>query len=568
MKSFFKLFLIILIPITIGTMLVFYFSNNLMLQSTQKEMINEMRTKWEILALQLARSEDLNQSSPLIRTIWEKTKLRITILEYSGKVIDDSLMTLQEVESLENHRFRPEVMDALGNGEGHSVRYSATADIEMVYFAKALNDRLILRISYPATYLGIIKQEFTRRNFNIFLLSIAITIIISIYLARKISLPIRKLDNIARQIEQGRSEIHFPSFTDATMVKISEMIKRIHTAMITEQIQLQQEQQKLDHVFSILEEGIILIDTNANIIHYNDKASRYLGLQLKNLTNLLSDPIDPEIKAFFKDIVLTEQNEIWKSKPLKNKVFEVNLTIHQTEKLIVFFNVTEERKYEQYKSELIENISHELKTPLSMILGYAETILNEPDMARPMQTRFLNKIFNSSKRINGIINDLLELHKLESTGRTVVPEAPAIIAEVIQDLKNRFIDDLTKVIKYHINVEQLMIHYEHLFSIIANLTDNAVKYSRGQTIDVSIDKTANKITIQVEDEGPVIPDEEKVRIFERFYTISRSRNKSRAGSGLGLPIVKHIAQLYHGTVTVGESQHSGNVFTVTLYEAG
>jgi two-component system phosphate regulon sensor histidine kinase PhoR len=547
-------------------MLVFYFSNNLMLQSTQKELKNEMRNKWEILALHLLNGDTTIDSFHLIRTISEKTKLRITILEYSGKVIDDSYLEPQAVETLENHRHRPEIMDAIAYKEGYSVRYSATTEIDMVYFARPLNDRLILRISYPATYLNIIKQEFIRQNLNIFLLSIALTILISVYLARKISLPIRKLDSIAQQIEMGKTEIHFPDFSDPTMAKISGMIKRIHTAMINEQVQLQQEQDKLDHVFSILEEGIILVDNNFNVIHFNDKAASYLNLPLKNINNLLSDLNDPEINLFFKDVLTAGQNQVWKSKPLRNKIFEVNLTIHQAEKLIVFFNVTEERKYEQYKSELIENISHELKTPLSMILGYAETILNEPEMAKPMLTRFLSKIFNSSKRINGIINDLLELHKLESTGRTVSPETPVIIAEVIQDLKNRFIDDLTKVIKYYVHVDQLMIHYEHLFSIIANLTDNAVKYSRGQNIDVSVDKEDKKITIRVEDEGPVIPDEEKARIFERFYTVSRSRNKSRSGSGLGLPIVKHIAQLYNGSVTVGESRNNGNVFTVTLYE--
>lgn len=567
MKSFLKTLLIISVPITLGTMVAFYFSNDLMLKSAQRELRNDMRDKWEIVALHLQSGSRAIDTYRLIRAISEKTELRITIIEETGRVIDDSYFTKEEVARLENHRDRPEIVEAINHQEGYVVRYSTTTEMDMVYFARKMTDSVILRLSYPATYINIIKHEFTRQNLYIFFLSLSIILLIAIYLASRISKPIQKLDHIAQQIELGKSEIQFPSFRDPSMIKIANMIKRIYTSMINEQIQLQQEQEKLEHVFRILEEGIILLDNSNNIIHFNDKAANYLNISLKQMTNLLTDIRDEEIRRFFQDILSVDQNKLWKSKELKDALFEVNLTIHKEEKLIVFFNVTRERQYELYKYELIENISHELKTPLSMILGYAETILGDPEMTRPMLNRFLNKIFSASKRINGIINDLLEIHKLESSGRTIVPEIPTVLAEVIQDVKNRFLDNLTKVIQFNTEVEEVMVHYEHLFSIITNLTENAVKYSRGNYIYVTISRKGKQVSIIVEDEGPPIPNEERDRIFERFYTVSRSRNKKESGSGLGLPIVKHISQLYGGNVYVTSSEHGGNLFTVTLYEA-
>lgn len=247
-------------------------------------------------------------------------------------------------------------------------------------------------------------------------------------------------------------------------------------------------------------------------------------------------------------------------------MYEVNLTVNPDEKLIVFLDVTEEVQYGRFKFELVENISHELKTPLAMVQGYAETILNDPQMEAETLARFLQKIFNGSKRINGIINDLLELHKLESIGRRVHLEAPTLVADVMQDIINRFAEVQTPKIVYDIRTLNVHIHHEHLFSILSNLIDNAVKYSGGKKIFVSLIKMGTVIEIQVEDEGAMIEESERERIFERFYTISRSRSHIRSGTGLGLPIVKHIAQLYRGNVALFESRHGGNNFTVTLHE--
>lgn len=566
MKSFVRVFSIILIPLSIGTLLVFFFSNSLVFESAQQELLKEMRNKWQILALDTLAGKNTDQKSTLIRNISDQTKLRITFISLDGVVEDDSYLKRDEIQTIENHSDRPEIREAIFGEEGHSFRYSRTTKMEMIYFARKLDQETVLRIAYPATYINVMRENFTTQNLSVFIFWFAITAIVAFFLARKISIPVQKLDLIAQQIEVGKSKIHFPEFSDKTMAKIAGMIYRIYNSMIQEQIQLQQEQEKLNHIFSILEEGIILVDNDDNIIHFNSKAVKYLDFPLKTVQNMVRDINDPDIISFFKDILAVEKSEIWKSKPLKNKIFEVNVTVHQNEKLIVFFNVTEERKYEQYKSELVENISHELKTPLSMILGYAETILNDPDMPPNMSNRFLQKIFNSSRRINGIINDLLELHKLESAGRKIIPEQSVQVDEVVQDLKSRYSDEQSKTIHFKVNTDAVFIHYEHLFSILANLTENAIKYSNGENIYIDISKNPNNIRILVDDEGPLIPEDDQERIFERFYTISRSRNETRSGSGLGLPIVKHISQLYNGNVSVSIGKYAGNRFTVLLKE--
>ncbi|MCG8338823.1 MAG: ATP-binding protein [Proteobacteria bacterium] len=567
MKSFIKLLAIILIPLSVIMLLAFYFSNSLVIESAQHELLKEMRNKWLILARHTLNAKTPQENARIIREISHNTKLRITIVKLSGIVEDDSYLDREDVPEMENHRNRPEISDAILGDEGYSFRYSITTGMDMIYFARRLGENSVLRIAYPTTYLSVMRQGFTRQNLSIFLFWFGITVIVAVYLARKISLPVQKLDLIARQVEAGKPKIHFPDFQDRTMGKIAGVIYRIYNAMIREQVQLQQEQEKLDHVFSILEEGIILVDDNYNIIHFNAKAVKLLDYELSEVKNLLGDINDPEIISFFRDTLTTDQDKAWKNKKFSNKIFDVNVTIHQNEKLIVFFNVTEERKYQRYKSELVENISHELKTPLAMILGYAETIINDPEMPQEITDRFLKKIYNSSRRINGIINDLLELHRLESMGRKIMPEQAIAVDEVIQDVKSRFADEQSKSLHFNVKAEEMFIHYEHLFSIVANLTDNAVKYSNGDNVYVDISRNGKQIKILVDDEGPQIPADDQERIFERFYTISRSRNRNRAGSGLGLPIVKHICQLYDGNVSVSVGKYAGNRFTVTLKES-
>ena len=425
-----------------------------------------------------------------------------------------------------------------------------------------------------------------------YLFLFGLSAIIALYLTGKTALPARQLSMIAQNIESGEIEFDPAALHDPAMIGISDPIRRIYSAIALKNRLLQEEQEKQNYLYSILEEGVLLLDERNCLLIFNKKAEQYLGVALKVGINILRDIEDFEILTFFQEILKTKTDNLWKERELGSKLYEVNLRIkaghyaenslgggerplagyphggkagklHQ-EKLVVLYDITKKSRYKHYKSRLTGNISHELRTPLSMIMGYSETILSDRSMPSDTLRRFLKKIYKNSRRLNDIVTDMLELHKLEAgkekTARTVSTD----VAKVFDELKSGFFEQhIGKELLFTTHVESVAINYEHLFSMLSNLVANAIEYSSGKRIYISVTRVDAQIEIQVEDEGPTIPLEERERIFERFYTISRSRNRFHSGTGLGLPIVKHIAQLYGGIVSLHEGSR-GNCFTISL----
>ncbi|WP_246347092.1 sensor histidine kinase [Desulfurispira natronophila] len=563
-----RVFLIIYVPIVLALVPLVYFSNGIIIEEAQQNLMNDMEDKWTLLASMHWPLEISTDTHQQVRHISHETGLRITLIQRDGTVLEDSLVALEDVTAIPSHAHRPEVVNALAQGDWHTTRYSTTVNMDMLYYARMLDNERILRISYPTAYVDDLRQSITQRLFVLLIFLFALIAIISAYLARRISQPIQRLSYIAEAVESGRDSIHFPDFRDPTLAKISQLMERIFRAMTQKQQLLQDEQEKLESIFTVLEEGIILVDHEHTILHYNPKAEHLLGVALEIGSNLLRDSNDFEVITFLSQILDSGENALWEKRIFRERVFEINLRILPQEKLIVLFDVTEEDRYERYKTELVSNISHELRTPLTMILGYAETLLSDPDIPEEQRQKFIRVIFKSAHSLSNLIEDVLELNRLEQTGRTFELAEPLPLQDMLTTLQERFATVTDKRIHYHIRHEQsVWCSYEHILSICTNLIDNAIKYSRGQNITVTIQRERDEqVQIVVEDEGPAIPAKERERIFERFYTVSQSRNRNRSGTGVGLSIVKHIVQAYRGTITVSESAAGGNVFSIVLYE--
>jgi len=201
-----------------------------------------------------------------------------------------------------------------------------------------------------------------------------------------------------------------------------------------------------------------------------------------------------------------------------------------------------------------------------MILGYAETLRENPDLDEKTRTRFLDHIYTSSIRLNNLINDIIELHKLESVGEGFRVAEATSLADVVASLRAYYLDTGSKSLQLEADAVGVHILPEHLQSILTNLIDNALKYSEGEFVSARLTRDDGGVMICVDDQGPVIEESDRERIFERFYTCSRSRNKQHSGTGLGLSIVKHIANLYGGYVKIKINDDGGNCFTVWLEE--
>jgi two-component system phosphate regulon sensor histidine kinase PhoR len=202
-----------------------------------------------------------------------------------------------------------------------------------------------------------------------------------------------------------------------------------------------------------------------------------------------------------------------------------------------------------------------------MIMGYAETLRDNSAIDAATRSRFLDQIYTSSVRLNHLINDIIELHRLESVGGDFSLEAPGALSDIATAISALYENSGDgRMLDLDVDSGEVAILDEHLQSILINLIDNAFKYSEGDRVITRVQRESQHVMIRVDDQGPQIECADRERIFERFYTCSKSRNKQHSGTGLGLSIVKHITNLYEGEIRVEENCFGGNRFSVSLYE--
>jgi two-component system phosphate regulon sensor histidine kinase PhoR len=565
MRSFVKVFLVLFIPIFIALILTFYFSHGMLMSNARNELLQEMKNKWVILALQ---NRDLKAATPesyqRLAEITRQTSLRMTLVNREGRVLLDSLVPFDEIAAMENHKGRPEIKDAIYSEDGFATRFSSTTNMQMFYFAKRLADDRVLRLAYPATYVESLQEKFTAQATWAFICLSLVVLLLALHFARRISLPVQKLDYIADNIESGRTNIHFPRFKDPSMAKIAGLIYRIYTGMQKKNSELARDQQKLNHIFTTMDQGVLLLDKENAILHANPWLEKEFGVDFTPGTSLYQATNDIHLINFFSEIL--DQSLETHRASLQQDVFDVSLKQVADQKLLLIRNVTKQVEYEAFKAELTGNISHELKTPLAMIMGYAETLRDTPEIDETTRNRFQNNIYTASVRLNNLINDIIELHKLESVGGEFRIHEATALTEVAGDIKAFYAETSDKALVLAADPVEVCILPEHLQSILTNLIDNAIKYSVGRSVTASLRKSNAGIMIIVDDQGPLIADDERERIFERFYTCSQSRNKQKSGTGLGLSIVKHIANLYQGSVRIETNSEGGNRFIVLLQE--
>lgn len=568
MKSFVHVFALIFVPIALVTSGVYWFASQFIATSALDNITNELRNEWQILAASLDADADGKKrfDSNLIRRIATETELRITLIDPDGRVIQDSSVPDERLAALPNHASRPEIRGAQNTGATTSLRYSTTVEREMVYLARALSDGHVLRLSYPSTYIATLQRNLTQQNLLLFGSFFVVTAVLASILARRISVPVSRLEYIAESIEQGSRQVVFPSMSDPTLEKVSRLIRRIYLAMNAQQKSLEEERRRLARIFATIEEGIVLLDEHNQILHFNRKAEEILATNLPNQANVLADLREYEIISFFRKALSGSAGSGWRKIGCRQQVFAVNTQMLDGQKLLVFFDVTESDAYERYKSELVSNISHELRTPLSMIMGYSETLLADPEMKSDMSTRFLRVIYRSSRRLGTLIEDVLKLHKLESDGTQVTVPHPTDVGELVEELRDRYAYFTTeKDVQFEVPENlQVNVRYEHLMSVFSNLIENAIRYSDERLIEVRVHSEGLHLQLDVEDGGPLIPASERRRIFERFYTVSRSRNQAVSGTGIGLAITKNVARLYSGSIRVIEGNRGGNIFRMDI----
>lgn len=492
---------------------------------------------------------------------------RITIIAANGTVYGDSELDGTALRQLENHAHRPEVRQAWAHGFGESRRYSTTLKQDMLYMATVFSHGKlhgIIRLAVPLADITQVVNRLQKTLYVAFFIMFIAMLIIGHVTSLFISKPLKKLSAFTRNIGAGdyTQRIHVATHDEIAdcAAAFNDMAQQINENIN----EITQHKSRLEAVFASMIDGVIVVDTKGTIILMNDALKKTLLID--------SPPEGRQTIEVIRNMHIQELIESALTAPTTIHSREITL-LHPAEKILlihatpiirndtvdgvvlVFHDITELRHLENIRKDFVANVSHELRTPIATIKGYAETLLDgaldEPENAR----EFLTIIMNDADRLAQLINDLLDLSKIESGAlelkKTQADLKPLIERAVVHLQKALEEKSISLTVDLPDTLQPVLCDPDCMLQVFMNLIDNAIKYNKPNgSITVSAQAVNNHIEIAIRDTGIGIPEKDLPRIFERFYRVDKAHSRHLGGTGLGLSIVKHIIQAHNGTISI------------------
>lgn len=494
-----------------------------------------------------------NEGAEYLKHIADDDK-RITLISADGTVIAD---TSVEADELENHLDREEIKKAITDGYGTSVRYSETLTEKTVYYAEMLENGNILRVSTKQYTVVTILSGLSQSISVVILLTFILSFILSGRVSKSIVKPINELD------------LDNPENND-TYEELSPLLSKIssqHKTIVKQLHEAKKQQEEFKFITENMSEGLLIIDENMQILTCNTSAKKLLNADENINENVFSLN---RSKAFRQAVEKSLNGEHIENEMayddryyniIANPVYEETKIIGA---FIVIIDITDTVQREQMRREFTSNVSHELKTPLTSISGFAEMMMNGgTDETTVMD--FSKSIYEEAQRLISLVIDIIRISELDEKSSIFIKEKVDLYElseEIIERLKSQADK---KNIKINILGGKAEINgvRKILDEIIYNLCDNAVKYNNnGGTVDIIVRTTDDEAIITVRDNGTGIPESAQNRVFERFYRVDKSRSKEKGGTGLGLSIVKHGAAFHNAQITLESQINEGTSITL------
>jgi two-component system, OmpR family, phosphate regulon sensor histidine kinase PhoR len=506
-----------------------------------------------------------------------RAQARITIIDRAGTVLADSE---RDPESMENHLNRPEIRQALTRHIGTAIRHSATLNRDMCYVAYpiAVEGRSIsvLRLAVPLEELDTAIAEVRRRIFLVSLLAAVAALVIAYYFSRRFSRRIRRLQEFAESLPEGRFSRALLKEGDDELGALAESLHRMSMQIGDLVDRLSLESARLEAILASMVEGVLAVDQDLRVMFCNNSFARAVGAQApfaeqQPLREVVSDV------ALFEMIAEVLQSGEPQKKRLQlsageGRAFEAQVTRLLTPSrrgaIAILHDITDIERLERVRKDFVANVSHELRTPLTAIQGYAETLLDGALEDQENNRKFLEIIRAHSIRLNNIASDLLVLSDLESGRPAPEPERVDLRSAVESALRTVESEANVRGVKLRcgdLQDMEVMGYRIRLEQALVNLLDNAVKFNRpGGEVRIDAARENGNAHVVISDTGIGIPPEDLSRIFERFYRVDKARSRQVGGTGLGLSIVKHVIERMHGNITVESHLGSGSSFTIVL----
>ncbi len=518
------------------------------------------------------------------RQLGARALARVTVITADGAVIADSAVEDAGLSAIENHLSRPEVQQALATGQGRDIRASQTTGSRTMYRALRTELRydgrpVILRLGLPMTLL---EQETAKLQRHLAIAigaAFLIALLLSLWMARSITKPLSDIADAARRLSAGDATIRIHTHSHDEVGLLGETLNHMTDQLRTKIDELSEDRAQLLAMLTSMVEGVMVLDCRGRILQINPALERMFDVRRTEIRGQISTEVlaHPELNRLITTILANragQEAEITLTPGGRCLHIETSVAGCERENeacaVLVFHDITELRRLEKIRKDFVANVSHELRTPLTSIKGYVEALLDggkdNPDTA----VNFLTIILKQSDRLNLILEDLLELSKIES-GRVSFKEDPLDLRSVIERTLS-MIKPLADKKKHHLvssiddRLPPIAGDESRLTQVLTNLLDNAVKYTPEQgTITVTAKSLPDQmVEFAVTDTGLGIPEQDRPRVFERFYRVDKARSREMGGTGLGLAIVKHIVEGHGGQVWVEAHPPQGSRFLVRL----
>ncbi|CDZ98965.1 Alkaline phosphatase synthesis sensor protein PhoR [Jeotgalicoccus saudimassiliensis] len=566
---------------------VLWFFISSIIQNTYKDMTEEHLIENAQLLTEVISLGGLDEDRELLNE-WtshfnEEITLRYTIIGKDGTVIADSE---SNIESMDNHIDRPEIDAVLVRNQdvGTSTRLSDTKDTSMMYVA--------IPVKADGEIIGAVRTSITTESIDnaisaiwttlsaILFIILLVSVISAALLSYNITKPINRVINVTKRLQNKDYSARINADYSGEIGNLNTSVNALAASLQAHVNEIEESEKQLNSILSNLVSGVVLIDDKGFVDLTNHATERFLSKHTSKITgkeySYVFGPlgIDHLIETVIEDNV-KRHDEAHIYFP-EERILDVHIAPYYSQgwqqrgAIIVLHDITAIRRLEKMRSEFVANVSHELKTPITSVKGFAETLLSGDVPDETTAKQFLQIIYDESERLNRLITDLLELSKIEKQAM------PLKITEVNV---NEIIHNSTQTISKFARDKNITLHMpddsagpvhveadkDRLGQIVLNLVANAVNYtSDNGEIFINVEERTSKVVISVRDTGMGIPEESLDRLFERFYRVDKARSRHSGGTGLGLAIVKHLVESHDGKIFVKSVEGVGSTFTVEL----
>lgn len=515
-------------------------------------------------------SPDLDQA---IDSLSADSPYRITIVDRDGYVLADTDFSGDELGKMERHHERPEIREAYRQSVASTARYSISSEEFSLYVATLFPDRRhVLRLSVPLDDIGAMTSYLRQGLLWRAVVLLLIGAVVTWFVVHGVSASISSLIAAAQRISRGE----FLSFIPVTSRdELGDLARHMEEMSMQLKQQVEAVASERDHLTTILNsmrEGVLVVDEDGRVTISNPAFRETFEPVVDPIGKTPLEVVRSHQLGEGIDRVLRERREINREVRKGGKTLLARFTPFGDRSrpggvVVVLHDITELRRLENIRKDFVSNVSHELKTPLTSIRGYAETLLDE-EALQPIHKQFAEKIYRNADQLAAIIEQLFALARLES-GKEALPRERVDFAVLMQKMEQQFAGSLhTKNLAFYYKNRSDSAYFlasrTYIRHVFQNLLENAIKYTDAGRIEIKMEKSNDAFLFSISDTGVGIPAPELTRIFERFYRVNKDRSRTTGGSGIGLAIVKHIVQLHGGRVWAESESGKGTTIFFTL----